>query len=251
MDGHSCASGLLLAGGTALALRIEHRSSADLDFVFTSPRLPRRRIDKLLDELRRGYEVAAMANVAAEQDFLDSGLDLADYQRDYSIARVKVTFFTPDPSKLGQVVRGERGIQGLKRIAVADLDSLFVMKAVTLNSRMTTRDLFDVYTLVREHGYREADIFRYAREFDFSPDTLKARLRHVRRRIDDPGIEIANGVPPTFEQLQAFFVEAINRVEQEEAALAARQHARGSSGPGTTGTKSRRGRKRQTRRTTR
>lgn len=245
VDGHPSASGLLLAGGTALALRIAHRSSADLDFAFTSQRLPRRKIDRLLDELRPGYDVVPMANVAAEQDFLDSGLDLADYQRDYSIARVKVTFFTPDPSKLGQVLRGERGIQGLRRIAVADLDSLFLMKAVTLNSRMTTRDLFDVYTLVREHGYREADIFRYAREFDFSPDTLKARLRHARRRIDDPGVEIANGVAPTFEQLQAFFVEAINRVEQEEAASAARQHTRKSGGPVETDTKARGRRKRQ------
>lgn len=102
MDGHPSASGLLLAGGTALALRIAHRSSADLDFVFTSQRLPRRRIDKLLDELRPGHDVMAMANVAAEQDFLDSGLDLADYQRDYSIGRVKVTFFTPIPPNSGR-----------------------------------------------------------------------------------------------------------------------------------------------------
>lgn len=205
--------------------------SADLDFAFGSQRLPRRKIDKLLDELRADHDVVPMANVAAEQDFLNSGLDLADYQRDYSADGVKLTFFTPDPARLGTELRGEDGFHGLRRIRVAELDSLFLMKAVTLNSRLTTRDLFDVYVLVREHGYREADIFNHARQFDFSADTLKARLRHAHRRADDPGIEIPQGVPPTFEQLQAFFVDAINRVEQEEAkAEAIQRGARQSSG---------------------
>ena len=251
IDGYPSASDLLLVGGTAMSLRVAHRRSADLDFAFTSQRLPGRKIDNLLDELRSERHVTPMANVAAEQDFLDSGLELADYQRDYAVDGVKVTFFTPDPSKLGQALRGEAGVRGLKRIRVADLDSLFLMKAVTLNSRVTTRDLFDVYTLVREHGYREADIFRYAQQFDFSPDTLKTRLRHARRRVDDPGIEIPDGLPPTFEQLQTFFVEAINRVEQEAAAQAIRPGARESSGSGSTEAKSSGRSKRGTRKTRR
>lgn len=239
IDGFPSASDLLLVGGTALALRIAHRKSADLDFAFGSPRLPRRKIDKVLDELRADHDVMPMANVAAEQDFLNSGLDLADYQRDYSVDGVKLTFFTPDPSRLGTAVRGEAGLHGLKRIRVADLDSLFLMKAVTLNSRLTTRDLFDVYILVRDHGYREADIFKFAEQYDFSADTLKARLRHGHRRVDDPGIEIPDGVAPTFEQLQAFFVDAINRVEQEQATAEAIQRrtrkSRGSDSTESTG----------------
>lgn len=221
IDGSPSARDLLLVGGTALALRIAHRKSADLDFAFGYMRLPRRKVDKLLDELRANHEVSPMANVAAEQDFINSGLELGDYQRDYAVDGVKVTFFTPDPAKLGAALGGETGIHGLERIRVADLDSLFLMKAVTLNSRITTRDLFDVYTLVREHGYREAEIFEHARQFDFSPDALKARLRHARHRADDPGIEIPHGMPPAFEQLQAFFVDAIDRLEQEEATMEA------------------------------
>ncbi|MGH8295971.1 MAG: nucleotidyl transferase AbiEii/AbiGii toxin family protein [Steroidobacteraceae bacterium] len=234
IDGSPSAGGLLLVGGTALALRISHRRSAELAFAFSSRRLPRRKIDQLLEELRGGHDVMAMANVAAQQDFLDSGLELSDYQRDYSVDGVKVAFFTPDPSKLGQAIRADAGFHGLKRIRVADLDSLFLMKAVTLNSRITTRDFFDVYTLVREHDYGEGDLFRIARQFDFSPDALKTRLRHARRRADDPGIEIADGVPPTFEQLQAFFIEAIDRVEQEAATQAIRQSTKNSHGPGST-----------------
>ncbi|HVC30856.1 MAG TPA: nucleotidyl transferase AbiEii/AbiGii toxin family protein [Steroidobacteraceae bacterium] len=232
IDVNPSAKDLLLVGGTALTLRIAHRRSADLDFAFSSKQLPRRRIDGLLDDLRAEHEIIALANVAAERDFLDSGLEISDYQRDYSVGGVKVTFFTPDPAKLGEALRGDLGVHGLTRIRVADLDSLFRMKAVTLNSRTATRDLFDVYTLVRKHGYREEDIFGYARLFDFSPDTLKTRLRHARRRADDPGIEVPDGVPPTFEQLQAFFVEAVNRVEQEQAERAIRQRLPKPSGAG-------------------
>jgi hypothetical protein len=246
IDGAPSAGDLLLVGGTALALRIAHRRSADLDFAFPAQRLPRRKVDNLLDELRSAHEVTPMANVAAEQDFLNSGLELADCQRDYSIDGVKVTFFTPDPSILGQALRGEAGLHGLKQIRVADLDSLFLMKAVTLNSRVTTRDLFDVYTLIRGHGYREADVFRFAQQFDFSPDTLKARLRHARSRIDDPGIELPDGVPPTFEQLQAYFIEAINRVEQDAASQAMRERAQRSAASGPTESKSRTSGKRHT-----
>lgn len=239
------AEDLLLVGGTALALRIAHRRSADLDFALTSQRLPGRKIDKLLDRLRSAHDVAAMANVAAEQDFLNSGLNLSDYQRDYSVDGVKITFFTPDPSSLGQALRGEARFRGLRSIRVADLDSLFLMKAVTLNSRLTTRDLFDVYTLVREHGYREADIFRFAQQFDFSADTLKARLRHARRGADDPGIEVPAGIAPSFEQLQAFFVDAINRLEQDAAAQAIRQRIKPWSGSNDTESKGRNARRKR------
>ncbi len=251
IDGHRAAGGLLLVGGTALALRIAHRKSADLDFAFASQRLPRRRIDSLLDDLRAERDVTPMANVAAEQDFLESGLELADYQRDYSMDGVKVTFFTPDPSKVGEALRGAVGVRGLRRIRVADLDSLFLMKAVTLNTRITTRDLFDVYVLVREHGYREADVFEYARQFDFSPDTLKNRLRYARRPMDDPGIEIPDGVPPTFEQLQAFFVQAIDRLEREAAAQAFRHHGRAPRGSSSSESKPADRRKRRTARRSR
>lgn len=38
-------AGFVLVGGTALSLRIQHRDSEDLDFAFTSPLLPKRRVE--------------------------------------------------------------------------------------------------------------------------------------------------------------------------------------------------------------
>ena len=65
IDGSPSARDLLLGGGTALALRIAHRRSAALDFAFASQRLPRRKIDKLLNELRSGHEVEVKVLIAS------------------------------------------------------------------------------------------------------------------------------------------------------------------------------------------
>ncbi len=226
IDALPAAGRLVLAGGTALALRIGHRSSADLDFVFASARLPRRRLKNLMSALGRTHRVEVIPNLAAEHDFIDSGLDLADYQQDHGIDDVKVTFFVPDPPKLGQALEAERGVATLKNIRVLQLDSLFLAKAVTLNTRITTRDLFDLYTLVERHGYAVADVFKAAGRFDYSADVLKTRLLHASRRRDDPGIETPTGTAPSFEQLQGYFAAAIDRTERVEAETAFSRKAR-------------------------
>ncbi|HEX7080429.1 MAG TPA: nucleotidyl transferase AbiEii/AbiGii toxin family protein [Gammaproteobacteria bacterium] len=217
IDASRHAEGLILAGGTALALRIAHRLSADLDFVFPAERLPRKRVARLLDELGRSHSVEPFPNLAAEQEFLDSGLELVDYQQDYSIDRIKVSFFVPDPARLSEEIQAERSVAGLNRIAVATLRSLFLMKAVALNSRMTTRDLFDVYTLIEQHGCPEAELFEAADRFGYSPDVLKTRLLGAAPRRDDPGIELPAGAPPTFAQLKAYFADLVDRIEQAQA----------------------------------
>jgi hypothetical protein len=87
-------------GGSALALRLGHRQSEDLDFVWPGAKLPRDR----LEALHRASVVAGMAAVphddpTALREFADGGLDLLDFQQDYLMGDgVKVTFFSPEPS---------------------------------------------------------------------------------------------------------------------------------------------------------
>lgn len=222
IDALPSARGLVLAGGTALALRIGHRRSADLDFVFALQRLPRRRVTALLAALRESHSVEPMADVAAEQDFIDSGLDLADYQQDYSIDGVKLSLFVAEPAELGAAIKATEGVAGLKRIAVADIDSLFLMKAVALSSRTTMRDLFDVYTLIERQGIPARSLFDAVERFGYSSDVLKTRLLNASRRKDDPGIETTTGEAPAFAQLKTYFADLIDRVEQEQAAESTR-----------------------------
>lgn len=217
LDALPATDGFVLAGGTALALRIEHRRSDDLDFVFASPKLPRRKLSHLLDDLSAAHSVKPFPNVAAEQEFLDTGLDLADYQQDYDLDGVKLTFFVPEPTKLGEALSAESGIGDLERIAIADLRSLFLMKAVALNSRITARDLFDVHTLIEHHGFGAAELFAAADRYGYDSDTLKTRLLGATQPPDDPGIEPITGAAPSFAQLKTYFAEIIDRLEQAEA----------------------------------
>jgi len=222
LDGMPEADGLVLGGGTALALHIAHRRSEDLDFVFAATTLPRRRLSRLLTRLRDNHEVQALPNVAAEQDFIDAGLALPDYQQDYSVDGVKLSFFVPDPESLIDALEDAAGMAGLSRIRVLTLDSLFLMKAVTLNNRVMLRDLYDIYVLVEQHGYAPEAVFDAAARHGHSPDALKQRLLAARMRRDDPGLETLLPQAPAFEQLQAWFAARIDRIEQDAATAAAR-----------------------------
>lgn len=217
---------LVLGGGTALALHIAHRRSEDLDFVFAAQSLPRRRIKALLDRLREHHDVHVMPNVAAEHDFMNAGLTLADYHQDYSVDGVKLSFIVPDPASLIDALSSTAGMAQLSRIRVLTLDSLFLMKSITLNNRVMIRDLYDIYVLVEQYGYAPAAVFEAAERHGHSPDALKQRLLAASKRRDDPGLETLVNEPPTFEQLKSWFASRIDRIEQDAASAFARGQGR-------------------------
>lgn len=226
LDTEPLCDGFILAGGTALALHLDHRSSEDLDFVFRSERLPKKRIEELLRILGTRHTIKPIVNIAAQQDWENAGMDLLDYHRDYVVDDVKVTFFSPDERKLAASIESEDGVRGLTRIRVADLDTLFAMKAITLNHRLVERDLFDLKVLMDERGYRMEEILRLADEHGYTADGVKQRLVNAKRRMDDPGLAPMVMDPPTFEQLKAFFVNQIDRAEQAAAEQAFRKSTR-------------------------
>src|SRR6185436_6762445 len=91
-------AGFVLIGGSALALRIQHRASEDLDLAYCGAQLPRGRLDAL-------QRTAAASGFSFERDddeeplreFLDAGLDLHDFQQNFLVNReTKVSFFAPD-----------------------------------------------------------------------------------------------------------------------------------------------------------
>ena len=70
-------AGFILVGGSALALRIAHRRSEDLDLTFRGNKLPRERLDGLrhsAQEMHLGFE--RDDNEAALQEFLLGGMEL-------------------------------------------------------------------------------------------------------------------------------------------------------------------------------
>lgn len=212
-------SGFVLVGGTALALRIAHRISEDLDFAWGGERLPARRIDRLMERLRQdGFLVEKISSLAEEQEFLNDGLVLQDYQRDILVGTVRLTFFCADRELrevLDSLPREEGGP------VVADLDRLFAAKALVCAHRSRTRDWLDLYLLMTKHGYRMEDLRAVFERHDrYGWDPAIARLVAAEPPPNDEGYRSLLVSPPTLDDLRAFFIGERARMESRLARAA-------------------------------
>ena len=146
--------GFVLIGGSALALRIGHRLSEDLDLAWVEPRLPRARLDALRRTAEAGgFELERQEDEAAVVEFAEAGLDLLNYQQNYLVNRgVKVSFFAPE-RPLARVLTGAPE----SKVRVATLAELFKAKSLVSAQRSKTRDWLDLYLLLKEHGFTLRD----------------------------------------------------------------------------------------------
>ena len=213
---HPALSGFILVGGTALALHIEHRTSEDLDFAFVALRLPRARIDALRRSAsERQLPFSSDDPPEAIQDFEIAGMDLNDYQQNYLVdGTVKVTFFAPDDE-----VRRHLGPSEERGPRLATLDEIFAMKCLVCADRSKTRDWFDLYVLMREHGY---DAVRFVDVFEISEVPAKAeialgRLCSGRPNALDEGFDSLLPRPPSVKKMADFFAEVRDDVRAETA----------------------------------
>jgi len=217
-------AGFVLIGGTALTLRIGHRVSEDLDFAWLGATLPRQRLALLARNMRgEGMDLALKQNVAAQDDFIDAGLDLDDYQQDY-LARlpegaVKVSFVCLDSDLTAMLGGGEAS-----PLRVATLDEIFRTKAIVCADRSKTRDWFDLYVLMTRHGFDGDDFYRafvdVNRESRF--DIASMRLRSGKPALADEGYASLLENPPSLEAMRDFFTEMLDRLEVDLSAAAFR-----------------------------
>ena len=219
-------AGFVLAGGSALALTLRHRLSEDLDFVFPQPRLPRARLEALCRQApSAGFNFEPNDNEAALQEFVQSGLELHDYQQDFLVnGQVKVSFFAPDEA-LRKVFSGQH-----KSVArVASLAELFKSKALVSAMRSKTRDWLDLYLLLRDHGFTIRD---YQAAFQESGSLAQcdiglSRLCSGQPQRDDEGYAHLLANPPTLAEMTNFFIAQRNQLEIATAAA----FAAGKTGP--------------------
>ncbi|MFM8831881.1 MAG: nucleotidyl transferase AbiEii/AbiGii toxin family protein [Spartobacteria bacterium] len=205
LQNETALKGFLLVGGTALSLRIGHRESEDLDFAFPGMKLP---IGQL-EVLRKKFpEWTPNDNPASYDEFLNAGMSLHDYQQDFLTAEnVKITFFAEDKdacSLLGPV--WESGPR------VAELAEIFALKALVSAKRSNSRDWFDLYTLIQDHGFTLHD---FKRAFEKANrlknlDIAFQRLCSAKPAESDPGFESLMPNPPTVEKMASFFRKAID-----------------------------------------
>lgn len=201
---HPALSEALLVGGTALTLHVGHRLSEDLDFVFMDKWLPRRRIDALKRSgIEHHHPFASNDSAEAIEEFEFSGMDLLNYQQNYLVSgTVKVTFFCPDPEVLVHLSPGMRS--GPR---VATLDEIFAMKCLVAADRSKTRDWFDLYTLMHDHGYTASQfeaVFAKSK-VPQKMDIALNRLCSARPHLMDEGYSSLLSNAQTLEQMSTFF----------------------------------------------
>ncbi len=221
-------TGFTLIGGTALSLQIAHRQSEDLDFYFPAEQLPSRAINSALANARRaGVEVRDMLSPSmVSQTRINHAVDLHDWVQDWAVGGVKVSFsvfqgFIPQMRAIMAYPRVTDDAPPVKRFGILGIEGLFAAKSCLLMRRARSRDLFDLYTLLREHGYSARQLFDVIRRIDPSAnadhhrDVLRGLIPLDAADEGFSGIGISVGV--TLETLYAFFEARISEYEREEA----------------------------------
>lgn len=209
-------AGAILIGGTALALQIGHRRSYDLDLCFCTQQLPIRQIDRVIAALEgAGITAQRSDDPAAYDEFLNAGMSLHDFQQDFLTNQgVKLTFLAADAD--AATILNPGCASGPR---VASLEEIFRLKALVSAKRSNSRDWFDLYVLMTQHGFsiRDfADTFHRTCQ-ELSLDIAFNRLCSGRTAPDDPGFEALCDEPPTLDTLRAYFVAERNGYEVESA----------------------------------
>jgi hypothetical protein len=201
----------ILVGGTALSMRISHRLSEDLDFICLTPKLPNEQINAFLKFCNQhGFSVAPNDSPEAVAEWEDTGMDLADYQRDFIVnGLVKITFFAADDEVRPLLNPGDKNA-----VRVAEIHEVFSLKAVVSADRSKTRDWFDLYTLMKSHGFSSLDLYKVflqnSRPQKF--DIAIRRLTSGKPASNDEGYESLLENPPTAQEMSQFFKNVSNEV---------------------------------------
>ncbi len=190
-----------LIGGTALAIHLKHRTSEDLDFFINKNVINRelqRKIDNILSTLTSNGN-------SVETD------DIDEYQQDYRINGVKVTFCTTSLLNL------KNNIESFSNIDVATEELIYAMKMYTvLKYRIKSRDFYDIKELIdKDSSFEEAlDILKkYFPIYNISEKLITNRFCVIKLNYDDEGFETLDlKKQETFESLREYFIEIIEKL---------------------------------------
>lgn len=130
--------GFYMAGGTALAMQIGHRTSLDFDFYTEkkfNPRKFRERIDKKFENVQEIF--------------------IAEDSLELNINGIKVSFFWYPYGLIKSAVE----IEGVK---FASKEDIAAMKILAISQRGKKRDFIDISFLIKEFGIEQ--VFEFTKE---------------------------------------------------------------------------------------
>ncbi len=150
----------------------------------------------------------------AQREADDCGFDLDDFSQTFFVNDlVKVTFFCPDAPErkiLSQTIA--------EALRIATVPEIFALKALVSAKRSKTRDWFDLYVLMKDHGFSWKDFYEvFVRagnegQYDFAAD----RLSTAKPATSDEGYEALLPNPPGIEEMREFFLQRRNAYERGE-----------------------------------
>jgi len=185
-----------LVGGTALSIHIKHRTSEDLDFFINKNTINRnllKKIEKINDNLQAlGYTIS-------------DGKNSDEYQQDYSISGVKITYCTTSLMDL------KKAIVTYNNIDIASVDAIAAMKMHTiLKYRIKSRDFYDVKFLMEQEGYSFESLLGSLKEhipnYRATIQSIENRFLKTKLNSDDEGFEsLKLKDEETFESLRQYF----------------------------------------------
>jgi len=145
-----CIKGLVLCGGTAQSIQMNHRLSEDLEFELIGLQKRRTQLDfnGIITEIKDKFP-GAKTEMLGEDQFL---MFIND-------GSVKLSFFRPE----NPVKTFNRGY-AMNNLKTPTLQELLGMKLYTLCVREKFRDYYDIYCLVNS-GYKLKDAIDYASYF--------------------------------------------------------------------------------------
>ena len=204
LDQHLC-----LVGGTALALQINHRRSNDLDLACFDKKLPNHAIDQFLSALKIKHDVKELNAVAQISKFkIQTGLNLLDYVRDFSINDVKVTFFTlGENEEQRQFYKSTPKLMDLWAFPLMGAEGLELAKSLVLKNRVRSRDLYDLMALMDTQGYALESLLNHLNKYLVSNDLEYYRAvltGKIPLDRDDEGL-LAVDVQVGVDQIYQFF----------------------------------------------
>jgi len=170
-----------LIGGTALSYHLNHRLSEDLDFCFKGL-LPKKAIDEFITHCEEifgedkvepiPFEIGKIVN---QFSFETSGEDLTDYEQNWQIRGVKVTFFDgSSQTGLWDILEQDQYTM-IGNIKVTSVDSIFMTKSLTFYNRAKARDYYDLFHMM-------------SIEKKFTIEKILEIIQHYEKAYQDEGI---------------------------------------------------------------
>lgn len=161
-----------LAGGTALALYLGHRTSLDFDF-YTTKEFSRKEVFNLL---KKNFN---------EKDLIVNSLEKNNFIG--TVNKVKVSVFYYSYELLGDLV-------DLRNIQLASVEDITSMKLIAVIQRPTKRDYIDLYYLLKEYSLEKIFTWSSERYPNFNPYLALRALSYYadvdNEKIEERGIKI-------------------------------------------------------------